>query len=86
MMIGDIIDVIVKIPAMIEFIIGAVIYLMISSIANEAVSGVAEETICKMSGLGNQILCFYITNPVVAFFVTVLTIIGIGLVFRLKFF
>ena len=84
-MIGDIIEFIVKIPAMIEFIIGAVIYLMISSIANEAVSGVAGETVCKMSGLANQILCFYITNPAVAFIVTVLTIIGIGIAFRVKF-
>ena len=84
-MIGDIIEFIAEIPAMIEFIIGVVVYLIILLIANEAVSGVAEETVCKMPGLANQILCFYITNPVVAFIVTVLIIIGIGVAFRVKF-
>lgn len=84
-MIGDIIEIITKIPAMIEFIIGAFIYLMISSVANEAISDVAQETVCQSTDLASKILCFYSTNPVVAFILTVLTIIGIGIAFRLSF-
>jgi len=85
-MISEIIEFILKIPAMIEFIIGAVVYLIVSSIANEAVSGVAQETVCKSSDIGSQILCLYSTNPAIAFLLTVLTIIGIGIAFRTKFF
>ena len=84
-MIGDIIEFIAEIPAMFELIIGAVIYLIISSVANEAISEVAQETVCQSTDFASQILCFYATNPVIAFIVTVLTIIGIGLAFRLKF-
>ena len=85
MMISDIIEFIAAIPAMIEFIIGAVIYLIISSVANEAISEVAQETVCQSTDLASQLLCFYATNPVAAFFLTVLSIIGIGIAFRLSF-
>jgi uncharacterized protein (UPF0333 family) len=84
-MISEIIEFIVAIPAMMEFIIGAVIYLIISSVANEVIRDVAHETVCQSTDLASQILCFYATNPLVAFIVTVLSIIGIGLAFRFSF-
>ena len=81
-MANNILKFIGKIPGMIEFIFGAFIFLVIWLAWNEAISGVAKETVCKTSGFANQFLCFYFTNPVVAFLLTVATIVGIGIVFK----
>jgi len=83
--IEKIIETILKIPAMIEFIIGAVVYLILHWVAGEVVSGVAQETVCKSPGIESWFLCFILTNEVVAFLSIVAIIIGIGLAFRKKF-
>ena len=85
-MIEEIIDFILKIPAMIEFIIGAVVYLIIENTLGQVLSEVAKDTICKTSGFSNWILCFYLTNKLMAFLLTVASVIVIGTIFRNKFF
>lgn len=85
-MFAKIIGITLKIPGMIEFIIGAIIYLMLHRMAGEVVSGVAEETVCKLPGIESWFLCFILTNEVVAFISIVAIIIGLGLAFRSKFF
>jgi hypothetical protein len=84
--IEKIVEAILKIPALIEFIIGAVLYFMIYWVAGEVVSGVAEETVCKSPGIESWFLCFILTNEVIAFFSIVGVVIGIGMAFRKKFF
>lgn len=84
-MIEEIVEFILKIPAMIEFIIGAIIYIILSNVFGEIVSGVAQETVCKLPGISNWFLCFYLTNPLMAFLLTVGTVVTIGLIFRVKF-
>jgi hypothetical protein len=82
---NDILKLIRKIPGMIEFIFGAFIFLIIWFAGNEVISGVAKETVCETPGIVNQFLCFYFTNPVISFVLTVATIIVIGVAFRKKF-
>ena len=78
--------IIFTLPVLLEFIIGAIIYLIISWVANEVVSGVAEDTVCKLSGIDSKIFCFFLTHPVAAFFSTVIAFIVIGMSFRYRFF
>jgi len=85
-MVGKIVEIILKIPVMVEFIIAAAIYLILHRIAGEVVSGAAEETVCKLPGIGSWFLCFILTNEVVAFIFIVIIIIGIGMLFRYSFF
>lgn len=84
-MIVKILETILKIPAMVEFILGAIVYLLIANAAAKAVSGAANEAVCESPGLGSWLLCFYYTNPLVAFISMVATVICLGLLFRAKF-
>ena len=83
--IEKIFEFIIKIPAMVEFIIGSIVYLIIYSVASTVVSGVAEGTVCKTSGFESWFLCFILTNEFVSFLSIVGVIILIGLTFRYKF-
>ena len=85
-MADDILKILRKIPLMIEFIIGAFVFLIIWVVGNEVISEVAKESVCKESNLANQFLCLYYTNPVVAFLSTVTIVIIIIVAFRKKFF
>lgn len=85
-MVGKIVEIIPKVPAMIEFIIGAVIYLIVYRIGGQVVSGTAEETVCELPGVDSWFLCFILTNEVVAFISMVVIIIVIGRLFRYRFF
>ena len=55
-MVGKIVEIVLKLPAMIEFIIGAVIYLIVHRIVGQVVSGAAEETVCKLPGVDSWFL------------------------------
>ena len=85
-MVGKIMETILKIPAMIEFLIGAAIYLVLRWLVGELVSGVAEETVCKSPGIVSWLLCFILTKEIVAFVSVVVVVIIIGMLFRYRFF
>jgi len=82
----EIIETIVKIPLIIEFLIGIIIYIFINQIIGNVVADVAKDTICQLPGPTNWMLCILYTNPVIAFISLLFIIIGIGLLFRKKFF
>ena len=86
LMVGKLVETILKIPAIIEFLIGAAIYLVLRWFVGEVVSGVAEETVCKSPGIDSWLLCFILTNEIVAFVSVVVVIIGIGMLLRYRFF
>ena len=84
-MLKEIINTILEIPAMVEFIIGAIIYFIISTLSGIIVSEIAQETVCNKIGLTNWFYCFYLTNPLMAFLFTIGTFIVLGFLFRAKF-
>lgn len=83
---NNVFDFIKKIPGIIEFIFSAFIYMIFYFVFGEAQAQVARDTVCKSAHFSSQILCFFLTNPVVSFLITFLTILGIGYAFRKKFF
>lgn len=84
-MFEKIVELVFKIPVMLEFIFGCMLYLLISAVTSDVLAGVAEETVCESSGFGSWLWCFYSTNPLMAFISTVGTVVGLGLLFRAKF-
>lgn len=81
----NIFDIIKKIPGIIEFIFSAFIYMVLYFVFGEIQSQVAKDTVCKSTHFSSQILCFFLTNPVMSFLITFLTVLGIGYAFRKKF-
>ncbi len=85
-MIDDIIEFISKIPLMLEFVVGTIVYLIFSNVLGEVVADVSSATICELSGITYWFACFYLTNPLLGFISTIVAVIGIATLFKTKFF
>ena len=85
MIFTKVLELIVQLPGILEFVIGSALYLFIAHILGGVVTEVARGTVCETPGFAADLMCFFYTNPVVAFLLTVGTIVCLGLAFRAKF-
>jgi len=85
MPLGRVLGVLVEIPNMIEYIVGAFVAFLLYRITNTVLANVVSETVCTLSDLGSQVLCVYMTNPVIGFLLMVVLVFILIAGFKVRF-
>lgn len=78
-MINDIIEIVLKIPGLIEFLIALFITSIFRKVAREILKETAQTTVCNMGGFYNWLLCMSMTH--MGIIVIIITAIGLALRF-----